>query len=73
MPASVIKSFAEKTNKSEEEVEKLWQEAKSLAKKSDAKDTYAYAVGILKKMLKINEANSFREFLIMKETEHVEV
>lgn len=59
MPASVVKSFADKTGKSVKEVEKLWDKAKALAKEDGRKesdeDFYPYVTGILKKMLKINE------------------
>jgi hypothetical protein len=52
-PANIIKSFAQDSGKSEEEVEKLWKEAKEAADKADTDDYYAYAVGVLKKMLKL--------------------
>ena len=57
MPNSLVKSFAKKSGKSVEEVEKLWQEAEQIAKKNDVKEEskYAYIVGILKKMLSIDE------------------
>lgn len=60
MPSSVVKSFADKTGKSEAEVEKLWDKAKKIAdEKSDLEknsDSYfAYVTGILKKMLSIKE------------------
>jgi len=67
MPANIIEPFAKKSGKTVKEVEKLWHEAEKLAKKAKPKpdDVYAYAVGILKKMLKLNESsNSFKEFLI---------
>ena len=60
MPANIIVSFAQKTGKSEAEVEKLWNQAKAEADKNDnlEKDSdryYAYVTGILKKMLSIDE------------------
>lgn len=61
MPNAIIKHFSDKSNKSVEEVEKLWNEAKKIAKKEypDVKITddkyYAIVVGILKKMLGFNE------------------
>jgi len=55
MPANVIKSFAQETGKSAEEVEKLWDKAKEIAKDEGQDENYAYITGILKKMLKINE------------------
>jgi uncharacterized protein YecE (DUF72 family) len=61
MPASVVKSFAEKTGKSEAEIEKKWEEAKAAAKKSyDEEDEafYPVAVSILKDMLGIKESRA---------------
>lgn len=60
MPSNVVKSFAQKTGKSEAEVDKLWNQAKAEADKKDdlEKDSdryYAYVTGILKKMLSIDE------------------
>lgn len=55
MPNNIVKSFAQKTGKSEAEVEKLWDQAKAEAEKADVDDVYAYTVGILKKMLSIKE------------------
>lgn len=63
MPSNVVKSFAEKTGKSEEEVEKLWDKAKDIAKKEGEEENYAYITGVLKKMLGLNESPSFRDFL----------
>jgi len=54
MPASVIKSFAEKSGKSVEEVEELWRKAKQAAEEQGHRDEYDYIVGILKKMLKMD-------------------
>lgn len=51
----VVTSFAEKSGKSVEEVEKLWKEAKAAAKEENRDQDYAYITGILKKMLKLNE------------------
>jgi hypothetical protein len=64
MPSNIVKSFAKKTNKSEQEVEKLWNKSKQIAVDSGHKEDYEYIVGILKKMLKINE--SFRDYLNFK-------
>jgi hypothetical protein len=58
MPASIIKTFAEKTGKTELEVEKKWDEAKFIVKKKipeTDKRYYPTVVSILKKMLFINE------------------
>lgn len=56
MPANIIASFAQKSGKSEAEVEKLWNQAKKEAEDATGvDDVYAYATGILKKMLSIQE------------------
>lgn len=62
MPSNVVKGFAEKTGKSEAEVEKLWDEAKAKAKEEypdvteDSDRFYMIVTGILKKMLGMNES-----------------
>lgn len=64
MPADLVKSFAKKTGKSVQEIEKLWVKAKEVADEAGQKENYAYITGVLKKMLKLNEsANSFKEYL----------
>ena len=61
MPTASIKSFATKTGKSVEEVEKLYKEAKAQTEaeykitKEDEK-YYPIVIGILKKMLKIKDS-----------------
>ena len=61
MPASIVKNFSNKTGKSEEEVEKLWNQAKEIVKKDypKVKETddnfYQIVTGILKKMLGMTE------------------
>lgn len=61
MPNNIVKSFADKTNKSSEEVEKKWDKAKDIVKKEypdveeDSEDFYKIVVGVLKKMLGISE------------------
>ena len=59
MPSNIVKSFSDKTGKSEEEVERLWKKAQGLAIDNDIdKDSesfYPYVVGILKRMLKIED------------------
>jgi hypothetical protein len=73
MPKEMIKKFADKVGKSEEEVEKLYSQAKSLVKKEypDVKEGddkyYALVVGILKKSLGkeleesvVEEANEYK-------------
>ena len=48
---AVLKSFAEKSGKSLEKVEELWQKAKKIAEDDGQAENYAYITGILKKML----------------------
>lgn len=59
MPSNIIKSFASKSGKSEDEVEKLWNKAKSIAnddgRDENDDDFYPYVTGILKNMLGIEE------------------
>lgn len=55
MPSNIVQSFAKQTNKSEKEVEKLWNKAKEIANDNNEKDNYAYIVSILKNMLNIYE------------------
>ena len=54
--ADLVKSFAEKSGKSVAEVEKLWKEAKTKAKEEGHDEEYDYIVGIIKKMLSLNES-----------------
>lgn len=58
MPASIIKSFADKTGKSLSDVERLWDKAKQSAKDQNREKDFAYITGILKKMLGIEESLS---------------
>ena len=61
MPANIVKSFSQKTGKSVQEVEKLWDKAKAIAADEGESENYAYITAILKKMLKLNE--SYRDLL----------
>ena len=61
MPANIIKSFADKTGKSEAEIEKEWEKAKEAARKSYKEEDDAFypaAVSILKNMLGISESRA---------------
>ena len=59
MPNSVVKSFSRKTGKSIDEIERLWDKSVEIAKKKGlAKDSdrfFAFVVGILKRMLKLQK------------------
>ena len=57
MPNSIIKSFSKRTGKSVDDVERLWDKAQTIAKDNGLSDErmYSYTVGILKKMLNIDE------------------
>lgn len=57
MPNNIIKTFANKSNKSEQEIENLWNDLKK-----EHGDNYNYIVGTLKKILKINE-NTFIDYI----------
>lgn len=59
-PPNLVKSFAKKSGKSEQEVEALWKEVKADVRKQypdvkeDSDRFYELVVGILKKRLKID-------------------
>ena len=55
MPANLIKKLAKEKGKTVEEVEVLWDKAKEVAKEHGHDKNWAYIVGILKKMLGIEE------------------
>ena len=60
MPNATIKSFADKSGKSVDEVEELWQKAKRITDKvesieKDSEQYYAYVTGIVKNMLNIED------------------
>jgi len=65
MPNNVVQSFAKKSGKSIEEIERLWQKAKAIAAEEGHVEDYAYITGILKKMLSIKESsmNSFKQYI----------
>jgi len=56
MPASIVTTFAKTTGKTVPSVEKLWDKAKDIAAKNGHKEDYEYITGILKKMLRIEQA-----------------
>ena len=58
MPASVVKSFAKKSGKSVEEVEKIWDKLKD-----EYGEDYARITGTLKKILKLNESKTFTDYI----------
>ena len=59
MPSNIVKSFAEKTGKTEKEVERLWNIAKDAVSKeytdidNESDRYYRLVTGVLKRMLKI--------------------
>ena len=60
MPNATVKSFAEKSGKSIEEVDELWDKAKSIADKLKHVDKYSeqyyvYVTGTLKRMSNIED------------------
>jgi hypothetical protein len=72
MPAAIIKSFAKKSGKSEEEVEKLWKQTQEDVKNQFTYKTgayWAYVNSIVQKKLKIEEATkiTFKGFVELME------
>lgn len=68
MPNSVVKSYAEKIGKSEDQVEAWWEEAKVEALKKFKKKGprfWAYVNGIVKRRAGLTEATTFKEYLIL--------
>ncbi len=70
MPAPMIKSFAEKSGKSEKEVEDLYKKAEGIVKKQyeltkeDGDKYYALVTGVLKKSLGLKESYmTFKDYL----------
>lgn len=61
MPNNIIKSFANKTNKTTKEVDRLWNKAESIIQdqykdvKKDSESYFKLVVGVLKKMIGIDE------------------
>jgi hypothetical protein len=59
MPNNIIKSFSDKSGKSEKEVEDLWNKAEDIVKDKydlspdDGDKFYSLVTGVLKKMLKL--------------------
>lgn len=58
MPNKVIKSYAKKTGKSEDELEKKWKKAEEITKKKfgSYEDNYGYVMGVFKKMISLKES-----------------
>jgi hypothetical protein len=70
MPTALIKSYAEKTKKSEGEVEAAWERAKKMAdgiRKSSVKDDDYWRLvnGLLKIELGLNEELTLSEFCLL--------
>ena len=63
MPSNIVKSFAEKSGKSKDEVEKLWNKAKSIVSKEypnvekESDKWYALVTGTLKNMVGLKESS----------------
>lgn len=59
MPNNIVKSFSDKSGKSEAEVEKLWDKSEEIVKEKynlspdDGDKFYSLVTGVLKKMLKL--------------------
>lgn len=66
MPNAVVKSYAKKTGKSAEHIERWWKEAEEQAKKKFKKKSprfWAYVNGIVKRRAGLDEALTFKELL----------
>ena len=66
MPNAVVKSYAKKTGKSAEHIERWWKEAEAEAKKKFKKKSprfWAYVNGIVKRRAGLDEALTFKELL----------
>ncbi len=51
MPSDMINKVVKKCDKSKDDVEELWEEAKKQAEENEQGDNYAYITGIFKQML----------------------
>jgi len=75
MPTPLLKSYSEKSKKSVQHVEKLWDEAKKSADKTfngkKGPRYWAYVNGIVKKRLKISESFTFKEYVDLTQPEVV--
>ena len=70
MPNAVVKSYAEKTGKSVEHVEKWWEEAKEQASKKfkkKSKNFWAYVNGIVKRRAGLSEELTFKDYMLLEE------
>lgn len=65
MPTPVLKSLAKKAGVSMDRAEKLWANAKKVAKKAGKDKDYAYITGIWKKSAKL-ESRTDEDILIDK-------
>jgi hypothetical protein len=66
MPNAVVKSYAEKTGKSPEHIERWWKDAEEEAKKKFKKKNshyWAYVNGIVKRRAGLNDALTFKELV----------
>jgi hypothetical protein len=66
MPNAVVKSYAEKTGKSAEHIERWWKEAEKEAKHKFKKKNpryWAYVNGIVKRRAGLSDALSFKELI----------
>ena len=67
MPSNVVKSYAEKSGKSESEVDAIWNEVKKQAKekfKEEDSHFWAYVNAVTKKKCGIKEGISFKEYIL---------
>ena len=66
MPTPMIKSFAKKSGKSVQDVEKIWDKVKASTVGTDHEEDYAYIAGAVKNALGLDE-NQSTEVMSFKE------
>lgn len=71
MPNALIRSYAKKSGKSVDEVEKMWEQAKAEAHSKFAAEDghfWAYVNTTVRKMLGLKESHTFKKHLMKKES-----
>jgi hypothetical protein len=73
MPSTALKHFAKKSGHTLADVEHKWAHAKKIVKdqydkSEDDPSFWALTSGVLRKMLGLKEAKSFKEFIKMRNT-----
>lgn len=63
MPTAYIKKLAKEKGRSVSSLEKDWSKAKAIAAEEGHKEDYGYVTAIFKKIAKIDEGTTFKDFL----------